>query len=281
MSDERRLDWRELGIPIRDPIEELRELRVFGREVELVLIPERAKRANAPVQERPPFVADRGSRIRSEEAHWSDGQDLAVTPNLWPFYSRQALLWPPSGFTREPSVSLLRAGLVLGRALDACVMHNTIGAAASIPMGHLHLVDTPAPFLHEIAGPVLHTGRGYELLGLRPELPLHWIGVRAADPLRRAQLAKQLLDRRTTAAANLVAHRDLLWVVPRRAETPAPGFPYALGAAELCGRWVYQHAEAFEAASVEGLEQALLDACVPRIGDERMLYAGLFEDLGR
>ncbi|PIE24625.1 MAG: hypothetical protein CSA62_01995 [Planctomycetota bacterium] len=251
---------------------------MFGRQVELVLIPNRAKRANAPIGQRPPFVSDCGSEIRSGEARWSQGPDLVLTPNLWPFYSRQALLWSPSGFSREPSVELLGAGLSLAQGIDATVLHNTIGAAASIPMGHLHLVDAAPPFLRDLSGPVLLSGSGFELVGLPEGLPLHWLGVRAEDPLRRAQIGKMLLDRRTTAAANLVAHGELLWVIPRRSEQPEPHFPYALGAAELGGRWVFQQAESFERACSAALEQALVEACVPRIGDEWQLYAGLLEE---
>ena len=61
-----------------------------------------------------------------------------------------------------------------------------------------------------------------------------------------------------TAAVNLVAMRGETFVYPRSSETPAPHFPYPLGAAEIWGRWCYVEERAFAAATSPDLEQALI-----------------------
>jgi hypothetical protein len=67
-----------------------------------------------------------------------------------------------------------------------------------------------------------------------------------------------------TAAVNAVAADEAVFVYPRSIETPAPHFPYALGAAELWGRWCYTEREPFERATGADLERALVAAgCAP------------------
>jgi hypothetical protein len=270
-------NWEQLGLESREPVLARRSARVFGIPVELVLIPGRAQRANLPGATRPSFVPDRGARIRANEALWDDGKSLVLTPNLWPFYARQGLLWRRQGTGRELREDFLRPALELARALGATLMHNTIGAAASVPMAHLHLVEAASPFVHQIAGERIFASADLELL--RPRFDAASCGLRCADSARAARWATRLLELRTSPAANLVAQGELLWIVPRRRETPEQGFPYALGCAELAGRWVYQQQEAFEAAEGEELEQALLEACSPWSEGEAAAWLELAEAL--
>jgi hypothetical protein len=92
-------------------------------------------------------------------------------------------------------------------------------------------------------------------------VPFCVLGVRgSADDRATAMIA--LLEARLTPAWNVIAAGDTTWVVPRRIETPAPHYPYALGACELWGRWCYMDEAPFAAASGADLERALLTSCV-------------------
>ena len=66
-----------------------------------------------------------------------------------------------------------------------------------------------------------------------------------------------------TSAWNVIVQDGAAWLYPRRAETPAPHFPYALGAAEVWGRWCYLDREPFDAATGAALERALALAGTP------------------
>jgi len=94
-------------------------------------------------------------------------------------------------------------------------------------------------------------------------VPFCLLAVKGPQPARAAALqALQLC--RMTAAVNVVAQDEVAWVFPRRTETPAPHFPYALGAAEVWGRWCYAEREPFERATAADLERALaLAGCAP------------------
>jgi hypothetical protein len=76
----------------------------------------------------------------------------------------------------------------------------------------------------------------------------------------------RLAEARLTAAWNVVCTNGAPPGSARaRLETPAPHFPYALGAAELWGRWCYMDEDAVRAATGAMLEQALLAAGSPAL----------------
>ena len=76
-----------------------------------------------------------------------------------------------------------------------------------------------------------------------------------------AMLAIQ--EQRTSPAANAVLTGGHAYVFFRREETPAPHFPYALGAAELWGRWCFPDEASFEAFTAADATQALAVAGWP------------------
>ncbi|HEX5052508.1 MAG TPA: hypothetical protein VFZ65_12095, partial [Planctomycetota bacterium] len=100
---------------------------------------------------------------------------------------------------------------------------------------------------------------GVELV--RKDVPFCLVGVRggARD---RAEALLLLAEARLTAAWNVVVQDRTAWLFPRRVETPAPYFPYALGAAEVWGRWCYVDEAPFASATAADLERALVAAGV-------------------
>ncbi len=255
--------WGEIPGDGKDPAEARRELRLFGLPFEAALIPARATRSNVPSQGRPAFGGNRGRRIRREEAQLED-EGLLVTENRFPFFARQALLWPKEGCPREPEGDFLAAALRRMGELGASLACNSIGASATIPLSHLHLIGEPSPLLSAL--PLREVGAvpGARLLLPEADFPLLYLGVEASSPARAASLVVQLLGLRTTAAMNLIASGERVFVIPRRAEIPRPHFQEALGSAELWGRFVYADRDAFDAASAATLEAALLASCVPQ-----------------
>ena len=243
-----------------------RELPLFGATVELVLLPERADRPSRPSLQRPAFQSSPADRILATETIWrNDG--FAVTPNRYPFARQQFLLWSEQP-TREHSEAFLT--LLFGWALsaDCRALVNSIGAAASIPRAHAHLTSESADFLSNVAEQQLHAPWLPDIDGVRyyqKDIPCCVLGVRGEPSSRAAAIhAMQLF--RLTAACNLVVEGDTTWVYPRSEhEVPTPHFPFALGAAELWGRWCFIDEESFANATSDDLAQALKMAGCPRL----------------
>ncbi len=240
-----------------------RTLLVFGATAELVWLPARKQRPNAPGAERPPFDRDPVPRILAAEEQWR-GDAAVLTPNRYPFAARQNILWSPLA-TREHGSDLLATAMAWNDSRRGTVLLNTIGAAASIARAHVHCTVETLPFLRELrqlplAAPWLENVP--EVTWLRLETPLLVVGVRGPAAARAAAIAL-LLTRRLCTAANVVDQDGTAWLWPRRLETPAPHFPAALGAAEFWGRWCYADEAPFATATTADLEQALRTAGWP------------------
>ena len=241
-----------------------RRLRVFGAPVEAALVPARRQRVGAAVAERPPFARSRAARIVADECIWR-GDGMALTPNAFPFAQGQRLLWPLVPL-REPDAALWQAAFAWADAAGGAALVNNVGAASSIGRAHAHLCAERLPFLaalRERTGPrdLIELPAGVELVA--KDVPFCLLGVRG-PAAARALAVVRLAEARLTAAWNVVAQDGATWLLPRRVETPAPGFPFALGAAELWGRWCYVEDAPFVAATAADLEAALLAAsCSP------------------
>lgn len=240
-----------------------RTFQLFGAPAEAVLVPVRKQRSGRATAARPAFARSRAARILAEEAIWR-GDGLVLTPNVFPFAHGQRLLWPEQP-VREPSPSMWRAAFAWADAQGGAALVNNVGAASSIGRAHAHLCAERLPFLAglpDAPGPrdVVDLPAGAELLA--KAAPFCLLGVRG-PAAARAEAVVRLAEARLTAAWNVVAQDGVAWLLPRRAETPAPHFPYALGAAELWGRWCYVDEEAFAAATAADLEHALLAASCP------------------
>lgn len=237
-----------------------RSVRVFGAEAELVLLPDRASRPNRPGSERPPFAADRGLAIVEAEASWRD-RGLALTGNKYPFAESQTVLWSERPL-REPDEEFLAAACAWTDAIGGSLLVNSIGAAASIARAHAHHTDESLPFLGQLPESPFDADWLPRIDGVafaKKDVPFFLLSLRGTAKARAAA-AFALQTRRLTPAVNLVAQRGELWVFPRRAETPSPHFPYALGAAEVWGRWCYVEEAPFLAATSESLQAALVAA---------------------
>lgn len=242
-----------------------RHLSVFGAPVELVWLPDRAVRKGLPHTDRPAFLPDRVAAILGAETVWQDA-DCAVTPNRFPFAREQVLLWPRQP-CREPGAGLLALAFAWQAAHGGTLMQNSVGAAASIPCVHVHLTSETLPFLASLPERGLHAGFLPAIDGVRyvqKQVPYCLLGVRG-PAAARATAVQALQLRRMTAAANLVVEGDTAWLCPRRVEVPAPHFPYALGGAEVWGRWCYIEEAEFARATGADLEQALQVAAMPAL----------------
>jgi hypothetical protein len=187
-----------------------------------------------------------------------------LTPNRYPFARAQRLLWR-EGASREPDVCMWRALFEWCTRSGGAALHNTIGAAGTIGRAHAHLLAERLPFLDELpqspaALDLVDLPAGVELV--RKHVPFTLLGVRGEPDAAAAALA-ELAEARLTAAWNVAVQRDTAWLYPRAREIPAPDFPYALGAAELWGRWCYTDDAAFAAADGARLERALVAAGMP------------------
>ena len=242
-----------------------RRLELFGAPVELCWLPQRKERGGQPGRGRPPFRPAVAERILAEETLWSDGA-TALTPNLFPFAARHAILWSEYP-TREARFELIEVAIGMTAQHGGTCLGNSIGAAASVQRAHVHLVPerlgwlpglptAPAP---ETAA-LIDAPEGLDVVALAT-VPFLAIGLRGPLALR-ARGAARLLEIRTTAAFNWLDDGTTTWVFPRGEETPRPHFPYPLGAAELWGRWCYGDEKPFAEARVEDLERALVDAGV-------------------
>ncbi len=237
-----------------------RELTVFGARVQLVFVPARQQRSDRATAERPAFRRSRVTAIATEEALWRDERHV-VTPNRYPFASDHRILWPQAP-RRDPDQAMWRAICAWADDAGGAALLNTIGAAATIARAHAHLLPERSPFLGALPERPLRTElidvpAGVELLA--KGVPFCLLGVRG-DAAPRAEALVQLAEARLTAACNVVVQDRTAWLYPRRVETPAPHFPFALGAAEVWGRWCYGEREPFAAATAAALERALVAA---------------------
>lgn len=237
-----------------------RSAKVFGADVELVWLPERKQRPGAPLGPRPPFQRCRVDAILAAETVWRrDG--VALTGNRFPFAERHCVLWSEER-TREAPLALLELGIAMAEAHGATLMLNTTGAAASIARAHVHLVGERMPFLDQLAREPfapdwLEPQPDVATVRLAAPYPCIALGL-VGTPDARARAAHRLLQVRITPAINLVSMAGTTWLFPHgERETPAPHFPFALGGAELWGRWVYADREPFERATGPDLESAL------------------------
>ncbi|MEZ5987599.1 MAG: hypothetical protein R3F30_00435 [Planctomycetota bacterium] len=251
-----------------------KELRRWGLPFEAVLIPRRAARAHVPGTGRPAFLPDHGSRIRRDEALHDDDL-VAATPNRFPFFARQVLLWPSTGFAREPDPAWLARCLDLCAAWGGSLLMNSIGASASIPLAHAHLADERSAVLDAWPlvdvpgadggparvggddGPVLRAGD--------PDAgpPVLLVVLDGGATEARARVACRLLQLRSFPSHHLLAQGDRLWLVPRSREIVAEAAPWAIGGAELWGRFVFPDEESYDAFDERRLGLALAGACRP------------------
>ncbi len=243
-----------------------RTLRVFGADVELVWLPERAARPGRPGPDREAFRRDLGARIAATEAIERTAT-FTRTPNKFPFASAQSVLWSERAL-REPDVEFLTAAMQWLDQRGGTLLGNSIGAAASIPRAHLHHTEEVLPFMSQLAEEpwtAVWLPREGGVEWCRKRVPFCLVGVRGeVEGMARAIAALQMS--RMTAAVNVVATKGEAWVFPRAVETPAPQFPYALGAAEVWGRWCYLEERAFVSARTEDLEQAFASAGLANAG---------------
>ena len=242
-----------------------RTATVFGAPVELVLVPTRKARHGRATAERPALARSPAGRIVAEEALWR-GAGHVLTPNRFPLAERQLLLWPER-VVREPDREFWQLVGDWVQRSGGAALHNNVGAAATIARCHAHLVPQRLPFLDALperafAGELIDCPAGVELVA--KDVPFCLVGVRGPAAARAIALPA-LAEARLSAAANIVVQGDTAWLLPRRAETPAPHFPYALGAAELWGRWCYMDREPFETATAAELERALIAAGMPPV----------------
>lgn len=239
---------------------ELRPLPVFGAPAFAAHVPTRKLRQDRPSAERPAFRRSPAPRIVGEESLWqADG--LVLTANKYPFARDQRILWPAEA-RREPHLAMWTAICAWVDGSGGSALVNTVGAAASIARAHAHLSSERLPFLaalRERPAPadLVDLPPGVQLIA--KDVPFCLLGVRGPAEAR-ALAVWRLAEARMTAAWNVVVQDGTAWLYPRSAETPAPHFPYPLGAAEVWGRWCYVDREPFAAATGAMLEQALVVA---------------------
>lgn len=244
-----------------------RALALFGAPVELVWLPSRHARRDAPTARPRPFRSDAVERILRDETLWR-GDGCALTPNRHPLGHRELLLWSEAA-VREPDVSLLRTVFELEERSAGAVLINSIGAAASAPRAHAHLLGERLAFLEALPRqPRSRDGLpdlpGVDTLELAPPFPALTVGLRGPAPARAAALHR-LLELRSAPSFNVVSQDGVAWLFPRSAiEIPAPHFPTALGCSELWGRWFYAEEEPFRNATPADLEAAIEAACWAR-----------------
>lgn len=237
-----------------------RTLVVFGAPVELVFVPERQRRQGRATSDRPALARSRAATIVAEEALWRDERH-AVTPNRYPFAAQQRILWPLA-VQREPDRPMWQVAGAWADAAGGTALLNSVGAAATIARAHAHLLPERLGFLpalrtRPLREPPIDLPPATELVAA--DVPFCLLGVRGPAE-GRAEALLRLGEARLTAAGNVVVQDGTAWLYPRRLETPAPHFPFALGAAEVWGRWCYGERAPFDAATAVDLERALVAA---------------------
>lgn len=235
-----------------------RNLTVFGSQVECVLLPNRAARPGQPTVGRPAFRERVAERILREETQWQDDV-VAITANRFPFAQNQQIFWARRP-TREHDTDFLSQVFAAAERCHGSALINSVGAAASIAHAHAHLTDERLPFLGALRTRPLELGWLPKSDGVQiraADAPFCLLAVHGSATARAAAVfALQLC--RMTAAVNVVAQDGVSWIFPRSVvETPQPHFPFALGSAEVWGRWCYVDEAAFSAATSQALEHAL------------------------
>jgi len=241
----------------------LRALVVFGAPVFAACVPSRKARQDRPVEQRPAFAASPAARIVAQETLWRGGGHV-LTANKYPFAREQRILWPEAPH-RDPDLALWTAICAWADRCPGTALVNNVGAAATIARAHAHLMPEQLPFLGALrerpAGPdLIDVPDGVQLVW--KDVPFCLLGARG-PAAARALAIWRLAEARMTAAWNVIVQDGVAWLYPRRLETPAPHFPYALGAAEVWGRWCYLDREPFDAATGVDLERALVAAGTP------------------
>ncbi|GEM_PF-1927786 len=260
-----------------------RSVQVFGLPFEVLWIPSRGNRQGIPSEDRPIFVKSRGLQIRKVEALW-EGEATILTPNRFPFTNSHGLLWPREGHPREWPLSFLGESLGLVSRYGGTLLGNSVGASASIPLCHLHLFPDESkvwPLLpFESLGALKRRGERV-FVGLPSSgFPLFVVKIWGGSPLARATVCRELLDRRMTAAVNLGADPEALFLFPRSEETPNPFYCHALGGMELFGRFVFPVEDGFSDARAEDLEAALSKALLPMRETEESALRSVLRELG-
>ncbi len=235
-----------------------RSLTVFGAPVELVCLPDRRKRGNRVTPERPAFGPSPARRIQAEECLWQD-DEFVVTPNKYPSAREHRLVWPRTP-RREPDARLWSAAAAWCAATGGTALANNVGAAATIAWAHVHLTPERLDFLPQLPeraprSPLPTLPREVEVVV--KDVPCALVGLRGNDFDALGQALAELAMGRLVAANNVCIVDGTAWSFPRRTETPAPHFPYALGASEVWGRWCYLEEPPFHAADGAQLEAAL------------------------
>ena len=236
---------------------------VHGAPVELVLVPERKARHGRADAARPAFTRSPAARIVGEECLWQ-GDGFVLTPNRYPFAREQRILWPQQP-VREPDPAFWQVVFDWVARSGGSALVNNVGAAATIGRAHAHLVPERLPFREALPECELRTNPIDAPAAIRiaaKAVPFCLLGLRGPIAARATAMIL-LAEARMTATWNVVAYDDVVWICPRRCETPDPHFPYALGAAELWGRWCYMDDAPFEQASAGDLEAALALAGMP------------------
>ncbi len=244
---------------------ERRTLKVHDVPVELVWSPERGVRSGFPQGLSPPLAPSPADRILAEETLWTDGQN-SVTENRFPFGQDAFLVWANAPTAREPDAALFELLFRWSTAPDTTAMANSIGAAATIPRAHGHVIAERLPFLDALPREPAPSSLGEACVGL--ECATVRMGDRELFEVRgsaaaRARCCHELLSRRRAIAFNVLAAGDRTVLVFRHEETPTPDFPAALGSAELMGRFVFVDEAAFRAADGTALERALHRSIFP------------------
>ena len=240
--------------PFRPTME--RQLTVFGAPVELALLPHRRNRHGYDHGEQQPFIRAPAQRIIDEESYWRC-ETLALTPNKFPFAQDQRILWMARP-AREPDETFWRALFDWVDRSGGTALVNNVGAAATIPRAHAHLINEQLPFLSSIderplRKSVIDVPTSCELVV--KILPCCVMGVRGPAAARATALIR-LADARRTATWNVIATPEATWSIPRTAETPAPHFTSPMGASEYWGRFCYVDEAPFLDAETETLTKA-------------------------
>lgn len=168
---------------------------------------------------------------------------------------------------REPDARFWRAALQWAAASNGTALLNNIGAAATIPRAHAHLIDERMPFLstlpeRSLKADLIDLPEGCELIC--KDASFCMLGLRGPIA-EQADALLLLADARLTATWNVIIAKDTTWIVPRGKQTAAPYFEEAVGSAEFWGRWCYVDEDKFDRATSSDLEQALTIATVPAI----------------
>lgn len=242
-----------------------KSLRLFGSTAQAWLLPERAQRAHQAAAPRPALAPCRAAEILAHETIWSS-DNLAATPNRFPFLREQMILWPKSTL-REPDLELWRVAHAWVAATNGVGLVNSIGAAATIARAHMHLSPERGAFLRGLAlrEAAVQLDLPQGTAALQAQVPFQLLAIQG-EPPDRAMAMWRLSEQRLVPACTIVIEPEHTWLMPRRTETPGGAFPHAIGAAELWGRWCFVDQPSWQVAEGDGLERELTAAGVDWAG---------------